>query len=108
MRAEYSNQKNKNLKKASELNTQVNNLLAIGENNPNLKASEQFSALQKSIEKMESRLQAARRVYNGDVTLYNIAISTLPGNLIAMCFGFKEEELFEIEEYKKKNVNIDL
>lgn len=108
LRAEYSNQKNKNLKKASELNTQVNNLLAIGENNPNLKASEQFSALQKSIEKMESRLQAARRVYNGDVTLYNIAISTLPGNLIAMCFGFKEEELFEIEEYKKKNVNINL
>lgn len=108
LRAEYCNQKNKNLKKASELNTQVNNLLAIGENNPNLKASEQFSALQKSIEKMESRLQAARRVYNGDVTLYNIAISTLPGNLIAMCIGFKEEELFEIEEYKKKNVNIDL
>lgn len=106
LRSEYSNEKN--LKKASELNSQVNNLLAVGENNPNLKTSEQFTNLQKSIEKMESQLQAARRVYNGDVTLYNTSISTFPGNVFAGMFGFKKEDLFEIEEYKKENIKVDL
>jgi len=108
LRSEYSNEKSKNLKKASELNSKCNLLLAIGENNPNLQASEQFVGLQKTLEKMESQLQAARRVYNGDVTLYNTAISTFPSNIFALIFGFKQEDLFEIEEYKKENINIDL
>lgn len=108
LRSEYSNEKSKNLKKASELNSKCNSLLAIGENNPNLQASEQFVGLQKSLEKMESQLQAARRVYNGDVTLYNTAISTFPSNIFALIFGFKQEDLFEIEEYKKENININL
>lgn len=108
LRSEYSNEKSKNLKKASELNSKCNSLLAIGENNPNLQASEQFIGLQKSLEKMESQLQAARRVYNGDVTLYNTAISTFPSNIFALIFGFKQEDLFEIEEYKKENININL
>lgn len=108
MRTEFSNQKVKDLKKASELNSKLNQLLAVGENNPNLKASEQFLSLQRSIEKMESQLQASRRIYNGDVTLYNTAISTFPGSIIASCFGFKLEDLFEVEEYKKENIKIDL
>ncbi len=108
LRLEYLNEKNKNLKKASELNSKCNSLLAVGENNPNLQASEQFVSLQRSLEKMESQLQAARRVYNGDVTLYNTSISTFPSNIFASIFGFKQEDLFEIEEYKKENINIDL
>lgn len=108
LRTEFLKENEKDLKKASELNSQFNQILAVSENNPNLKASEQFLNLQRNIEKMESRLQAARRVYNGDVTLYNTAISTFPGNIIAKCFGFKLEDLFEIEEYKKENVNINM
>ena len=108
LRSEYSNEKNKKKKKASELNSKCNSLLAVGENNPNLQASEQFVSLQRSLEKMESQLQAARRVYNGDVTLYNTSISTFPSNIFASIFGFKQEDLFEIEEYKKENINIDL
>ncbi len=106
MRAEYNS--NKSLKTGEELNLEFNKLLAVGENNPNLKASEQFLNLQKSLIKMESQLQAARRVYNGDVTLYNTTIAKFPNNVFASIFKFKEEELFEIEEYKKENVKIDL
>ena len=83
-------------------------IMAIGENNPELKSSEQFVNLQKNITKMESQLQAARRIYNGDVTLYNTSISTFPSNIFASIFGFKKEDLFEIEEYKKENIEIDL
>lgn len=104
LRTEYGNDKNKDLKKGAELNNEFNNLMAVGESNPNLKASEQFMNLQKSLEKTESQLQAARRIYNGDVTLYNTTISTFPNNIFAKVFGFKETELFQIEEYKKENV----
>lgn len=106
LRAEYN--ESKNLKKGKELNSEFNKLLAIGESNPNLKTSEQFLNLQKSLIKMESQLQAARRVFNGDVTLYNTTISSFPNNIFASIFNFKEEELFEIEEYKKENIKVDL
>lgn len=104
LRSQYNNAKNKDLKLGEKLNNEFNNLLAVGESYPELKASDQFMNLQKSLEKMESQLQAARRIYNGDVTLYNTTISTFPNNFFARIFGFKEEKLFEIEEYKKENV----
>ena len=107
LRTEYM-QGNKNLKKAEVLNNDMNKILAIAENYPDLKASEQFLNLQKNLSKMESQLQAARRIYNNDVTKYNTRISVVPNNIIAKMFGFKEKELFVIEEFKKENINIDL
>lgn len=106
LRSEFSNAKD--LKIGSELNSEMKQIMAIGENNPELKSSEQFVNLQKNITKMESQLQAARRIYNGDVTLYNTSISTFPSNIFASIFGLKKEDLFEIEEYKKENIEIDL
>lgn len=108
MRAEYNKDQDKNLKKGAELNNGLNEIRAIGENNPDLQANEQFINLQKNLTKMESQLQAARRVYNGDVTLYNTTIQAFPNNFFARIFNFKEQDLFEIEEYKKENINIDL
>ena len=108
MRAAYSSEKNKDLKKGAALNSECNRIMAIGEDNPDLKASEQFLSLQKTLTKIESQLQAARRIYNGDVTLYNTSIETFPSNIFAIVFGFQKFDLFEIEEYKKENVSIDL
>ena len=105
LRGEYD--KNKDLKSGSELYNRCNEVLAIGESNPYLQASEQFLNLQRNLTKMESQLQAARRIYNGDVTLYNTTISTFPNSIFASFFGFHEEELFVIEEYKKENVKIN-
>ena len=100
-------QKNQNLKKAGELNKSLNKVIAIAENYPELKASEQFISLQNNLVKMESQLQAARRIYNTDVQRYNSAIQTVPSNIVAGIFGFKEKEFFQIEEYKKENIKID-
>ena len=97
MRTEYMNS-GKNLKKGEKVNNEINKIIAVAENYPELKASEQFLNLQKNLSKMESQLQAARRIYNNDVTNYNTKISVVPDNIIAKLFGFKEEELFEIEE----------
>jgi LemA protein len=105
LRTEYN--VSKDLDKASLLNTQMNKLIAIGENYPDLKASENFLNLQKNLTKMEDQLQAARRLYNMDVTAYNTAIQVFPTNLIASAFNFTEEKLFELEPGKGENVKVN-
>jgi LemA protein len=107
LRASYMNQK-KDIKNAENLNNKLNQLIAVAEDYPDLKASEQYLNLQKTLTKLESQLQAARRIYNLEVTNYNNQISVIPSNIIAIIFGFKEAKLFEIEDYKKENVNIKL
>lgn len=106
LRSDYN--KTKNLKSGEELNNMCNSMLGLAESNPDLKASEQFLELQKSLSKMESQLQAARRIYNSEVTLYNTKIATVPSNMIAGIFGFKEEPLFEAEVEAEENIEIDL
>lgn len=105
LRTEYN--VSKDLDKASLLNTQMNKLIAIVENYPDLKASENFLNLQKNLTKMEDQLQAARRLYNMDVTAYNTAIQVFPTNLIASAFNFTEEKLFELEPGKGENVKVN-
>ena len=107
LRTAYMKQHN-NLKDAEVLNNKMNQLIVVAENYPELKASEQYLNLQRTLTKLESQLQAARRIYNMEVTDYNNTISVVPSNLVASLFGFKEENLFEIEEYKRENINIKL
>ena len=106
LRTEYN--VNKDLEKASLLNTQMNKLIATIENYPELKANESFLNLQKNLTKMEDQLQAARRLYNIDVTAYNTAIQIFPTKIIASIFNFKEEKLFELEQGKDSDIKIDL
>lgn len=106
LRASYNMKKD--LRSGAELNKICNNMVMVAEANPELKASEQFMDLQKSLSKMESQLQAARRLYNSEVTVYNTKIATIPTNIIASIFGFKEEELFEAEANARGNVDIEL
>lgn len=96
----------KNLKDGEELNNKCNQIIAVAENYPELKANEQFLNLQKNLSKMESQLQAARRIYNADVTIYNNKVLMFPSNILAKTFGFKEEELFQADVAAKNNVEI--
>lgn len=107
LRSIYMKQQ-KDIKSAENLNNKMNQLIAVSENYPELKASEQYLNLQKTLTKLESQLQAARRIYNIEVTDYNNKIEVVPSNIIASLFGFKEAKLFEIEEYKRENINIKL
>ena len=76
----------------------INKTILILENYPELKANEQFSALQKNLTKMENQIQAARRIYNNDVEKYNRTISIFPNNIVAKILQFKKEAFFEMEE----------
>ena len=104
LRTKY--QETKDIKISEELNNKINTIIALAENYPELKASEQFLNLQKSLTKIESQLQAARRIYNNDVTKYNTKINIIPYNIIAKLFNFKEENLFVIDDNNKENVSI--
>ena len=106
LRTEYNN--TKDIKVSQELNKRMNSIIAIAENYPNLKASEQFLNLQRNLEKIESQLQAARRIYNNDVTNYNTKISVVPYNIIASIFNFESESLFELEdENARENIKVE-
>jgi LemA protein len=79
-------------------------LFAVAENYPDLKANQNFLALQSEIANTEDRLQAARRFYNANVQDFNRRVQAFPSNLIARSFGFKEEEFFEIPEALRAQV----
>ena len=98
----------KEFRYSTRLNNELNTMVAVAESVPELKANEQFLSLQRQLIKMESQLQAARRNYNGDVTLYNTKIGQFPTVFIAKNFGFSELELFKAEEFKKQKLDIDL
>ena len=76
----------------------VQKLFALVEGYPDLKASGNFLDLQKQLADTENQIQFARRYYNGAVNLYNTRIQRFPGLLIANAFGFKEAELFQLED----------
>jgi LemA protein len=76
----------------------LKSLFALSESYPQLRAAENFSALQASLSSIEDSIQNARRYYNAVVRDLNTRILQFPSNLIARSFGFKEREFFEIAE----------
>ena len=73
-------------------------LFAVVENYPDLKANQNFLALQAELTNTEDRLQTARRFYNANVRDYNRRVQSFPSNVIANAFHFEEEEFFEVDE----------
>jgi LemA protein len=80
------------------LTSALRSLFAVAESYPELRASENFQALQAELSNTEDRIQVSRRFYNANVREYNERVQSVPSNVIASMFGFKEEEFFEIEE----------
>ena len=73
-------------------------LLAIVENYPELKANQNFLALQESLQGVEHDIQMARRYYNGATRDLNVMVESFPSNLVAGWFGFGKKPFFEIED----------
>jgi LemA protein len=76
-------------------------LFAVAENYPELKANQNFLALQQELSNTEDRIQASRRFYNANVQDFNRRVQSFPSNVIAGMFGFKEEQFFEIPEAQR-------
>jgi LemA protein len=81
-------------------------LFAVAENYPELKANENFLALQSELSNTEDRIQASRRFYNANVQDYNRRVQSFPSVFVARMFRFKEEEFFEIPEAERPAVGV--
>jgi LemA protein len=86
----------------------VRQLLAVAENYPDLKASQNFLALQEELTGTESKIAFARQFYNDQVMRLNTAIQSFPSNLIARAFRFTPREFFEIDDPARGPVQVDL
>ena len=81
----------------NQLTGALRQLFAVAEAYPELKASEQFTGLQNSLQEVEDAIQNARRYYNAVVRDYNTKIATFPGNVFAGMFGFQARQFFELD-----------
>ena len=85
-------------KDETELVKGLRQLIAIGENYPELKASRHYLDLQSELTNTEDRLQRARRFYNANVRDLNTRTEVVPSSIIAGIFSFGKREYFEVEE----------
>jgi LemA protein len=81
-------------------------LFALAEAYPNLRANENFMALQAELGSTEDKIAYARQFYNSAVQSYNNAIQSLPANIIAGMTGFKAKEYFETAEGERGPVQV--
>ena len=76
------------------------------ENYPDLKASDNFQQLQRSLNEVEEQLSAARRSFNASVTDFNNAVEMFPTNIMAGLMGYKIRKLFETVEMERQTPDV--
>ena len=79
-------------------------LMLVVEEYPDLKANQNFLALQEELTSTENKIGFARQAYNDSVMQFNTKIQTVPSNIVAGVFNFKEEEFFEVQEEAVREV----
>jgi len=84
-------------KAEGELNNALSKFMIVVENYPDLKASQNFLSLQEELSSTENKVGFARQFYNDQVQTFNTKIESVPSNIIAGMFNFKQAEFFEIE-----------
>ncbi len=77
------------------LSSALSKLMVVVERYPELKANEQFIALQAQLEGTENRIATARKDFNDAAKAYNVSVRSFPRNIMAMIFGFKERPYFK-------------
>ncbi|MFZ2149547.1 MAG: LemA family protein [Minisyncoccia bacterium] len=76
----------------------LKSIFALAEAYPDLKANQNFLALQGELSDTENKIQAARRFYNANVRDLNTGIQSFPGNIIAGMFRFSQKEFFDLAD----------
>ncbi|KPK95547.1 hypothetical protein AMJ80_04965 [bacterium SM23_31] len=85
-------------KAEGELSGAISKFFLVVENYPDLKANQNFLAVQEELTSTENKISFARQSYNDQVLFFNNKIQVFPSNVVAGMFNFKTEEFFEIEE----------
>ena len=85
-----------------QLSQALGRLMVVSEQYPELKANQNFLALQDEISGTENRIAFSRTSFNDAVQAYNITVRTFPNNLLAGMFGFQSKGMFEAEAGAQK------
>lgn len=86
----------------------ITQIFALQESYPELKANQQFLALQDTIRDLEEHLAASRRMYNSNVSIYNNLVLSFPSNLIGNMMNAQKQEYFQATGEERKNVQVNL
>lgn len=89
----------------NKLSTALHGLNIAVEAYPDLKASSNFLQLQEEISDIENKLSAVRRYFNSATKELNNAVETFPSNLIAGMFGFYREDMFDLGDIQREQLN---
>ncbi len=88
----------------SELSGAIGRLMVVVEQYPDLKANQNFLALQEELTSTENKIGFSRQFYNDTVMRYNTRIQSIPAAFIAGPFGFREAAFFELENKAEREV----
>jgi len=92
----------------TQITRSLGRLLAVAEAYPQLRANENFLALQEELTATESKIAFARQFYNDQVMRFNTMIEQFPSLIVARFGGFTQREFFEAEEDSRGVVAVDL
>jgi len=88
----------------SQLSGSMSKFFLLVENYPDLKANQNFLALQEELTSTENKIAFSRQSYNDQVLFYNNKVQMFPSNMIAKMFNFIKEEFFELENKAERVV----
>ena len=91
-------------KAESELTGVLSRFMAVMENYPELKANQNFLALQEELSSTENRIAFARQAYNDAVLFLNNKVEMFPSNIVATIFYFRKEQFYELDDAADKAV----
>jgi LemA protein len=92
------------VKAEGELSQALGRLMVVVEAYPDLKANQNFLALQEELTSTENKIGFSRQYYNDSVMQYNTRIETFPPNVIAGMFGFQPSPFFEVEDKAEREL----
>jgi LemA protein len=92
----------------NRLTAGLGRLIAVAERYPDLKANQNFLALQEELTGTESKIAYARQFYNDQAMRLNTAVQSFPTNMIARRFHFAERPFFDIDDPVRGPVRVDL
>lgn len=91
----------------SQMSGALSRLLAVVENYPDLKATQNFLQLQGQLEGIENNIKNSRKVFNDAVNVYNTKVRSFPMNIFAGMFGFSAKEGFKADAGAEKKVDVN-
>ena len=93
---------------SEEITKGIGRLMAIVEEYPKLKASDNFIHLSDELTQVENEIANSRRYYNAVVRMFNNKVEMFPSNIIGKMLGLKTESMFEASAEERENQKVDI